>query len=63
MRVNFKICTSLKRGIDSSSLPLNDWPRIIAKASPCYLDGMRDIYWFSLRRCGKSWYGSTGLSL
>ena len=43
MRVNFKILISLKWGIDSSSLPLDDRPRVIAKASSHCLGGMRDI--------------------
>ena len=56
MCVNFKIHTFFTRGIDSSSLPLDDQSRVIAEASSHYLGGKRGVYWFSLRRCGESWY-------
>ena len=62
MRVNFKICASLKRGIDLSSLPLDHKLRLIAKASSHCLNGLRGILWVSSRGCGESWYESTRLS-
>ena len=43
MRVNFKISASLKRGIDSGSLPLDDRPRIIANALSHCLGAMRGV--------------------
>ena len=43
MQVNFNVCASLKRVIDSSSLPLDDRPCVIAKVSSHCLGEMRGV--------------------